>query len=37
MTDITELTVEKLEEIRQRYRPTEVPKCHILIRSEINT
>lgn len=29
MTDITELTAEKLEEIRQRYRPTEVPKCHI--------
>lgn len=29
MTDITELTPEKLEEIRQRYRPTEVPKCHI--------
>ncbi|EPH7508796.1 ead/Ea22-like family protein [Klebsiella pneumoniae] len=28
-TDITELTPEKLEEIRQRYRPTEVPKCHI--------
>ncbi|HHR1045922.1 TPA: ead/Ea22-like family protein [Klebsiella pneumoniae] len=28
-TDITELTAEKLEEIRQRYRPTEVPKCHI--------
>ncbi|MGS5490174.1 ead/Ea22-like family protein [Klebsiella quasipneumoniae] len=27
--DITELTPEKLEEIRQRYRPTEVPKCHI--------
>lgn len=29
MTDTTELTAEKLEEIRQRYRPTEVPKCHI--------
>lgn len=29
MTDITELTPEKLEEIRQRYRPTEAPKCHI--------
>ncbi|GKP90062.1 ead/Ea22-like family protein [Klebsiella quasipneumoniae] len=29
MTDITELTAEKLEEIRQRYRPTLVPKCHI--------
>lgn len=29
MTDITEQTAEKLEEIRQRYRPTEVPKCHI--------
>ncbi|WP_130945711.1 ead/Ea22-like family protein [Klebsiella quasipneumoniae] len=28
-TDINELTAEKLEEIRQRYRPTEVPKCHI--------
>lgn len=29
MTDITELTAEKLEEIRQRYRPTLAPKCHI--------
>ncbi|HCF7883738.1 TPA: ead/Ea22-like family protein [Klebsiella oxytoca] len=29
MTNITELTAEKLEEIRKRYRPTEVPKCHI--------
>lgn len=28
-TDIAELTSEKLEEIRQRYRQTEVPKCHI--------
>ncbi|HBQ7269842.1 ead/Ea22-like family protein [Klebsiella pneumoniae] len=28
-TDITELTAEKLEEIRQRYRPTLAPKCHI--------
>ncbi|MCE7363386.1 ead/Ea22-like family protein [Klebsiella pneumoniae] len=28
-TDITELTAEKLDEVRQRYRPTEVPKCHI--------
>ncbi|SVX49157.1 Uncharacterised protein [Klebsiella pneumoniae] len=28
-TDITELTAKKLEEIRQRYRPTKVPKCHI--------
>ncbi|HBY5253884.1 TPA: ead/Ea22-like family protein [Klebsiella pneumoniae] len=28
-TDITELTAEKLEEIRQRYRPTSAPKCHI--------
>ncbi|HGT2666460.1 TPA: ead/Ea22-like family protein [Raoultella planticola] len=27
--DIAELTSEKLEEIRQRYRQTEVPKCHI--------
>ncbi|HHZ8122637.1 TPA: ead/Ea22-like family protein [Klebsiella pneumoniae] len=27
--DIAELTSEKLEEIRQRYRKTEVPKCHI--------
>lgn len=29
MTNITELTAEKLEEIRQRYRPTLAPKCHI--------
>ncbi|HDU1493014.1 TPA: ead/Ea22-like family protein [Klebsiella pneumoniae] len=29
MIDITKLTAEKLEEIRQRYRPTLVPKCHI--------
>ncbi|HDT3413224.1 TPA: ead/Ea22-like family protein [Klebsiella variicola] len=29
MTDITELTAEKLEEIRQRYRPISAPKCHI--------
>ncbi len=29
MTDLTELTAEKLEEIRQRYRPTLAPKCHI--------
>ncbi|ELI8803233.1 MULTISPECIES: ead/Ea22-like family protein [Klebsiella] len=29
MTENTEITAEKLEEIRQRYRPTEVPKCHI--------
>ncbi len=29
MTDITELTAEKLEEIRQRYRPNLAPKCHI--------
>ncbi|VUS29909.1 hypothetical protein SB6423_00596 [Klebsiella pasteurii] len=29
MTNMTELTAEKLEEIRKRYRPTEVPKCHI--------
>ena len=29
MTDIAELTAEKLEEIRQRYRPTLAPKCHI--------
>ena len=29
MINITELTAEKLEEIRKRYRPTEVPKCHI--------
>lgn len=29
MSDITELTAEKLEEIRQRYRPTLAPKCHI--------
>ncbi|HIC8858158.1 TPA: ead/Ea22-like family protein [Klebsiella pneumoniae] len=29
MTDITELTAEKLEEIRQRYRPTLAPKCHV--------
>lgn len=29
MTDTTELASEKLEEIRQRYRPTEVPKCHV--------
>ncbi|HBK4797717.1 TPA: ead/Ea22-like family protein [Klebsiella michiganensis] len=28
-TDIAELTSEKLEEISQRYRKTEVPKCHI--------
>lgn len=28
-TDITVLTAEKLEEIRQRYRPTLAPKCHI--------
>ncbi|MEC5505816.1 ead/Ea22-like family protein [Klebsiella oxytoca] len=28
-TNIAEMTQEKLEEIRQRYRPTEVPKCHI--------
>lgn len=28
MTNITELTAEKLEEIRQRYRPTLAPKCH---------
>lgn len=28
-TDIAGLTSEKLEEIRQRYRQTEVPKCHI--------
>ncbi|HBS5851860.1 TPA: ead/Ea22-like family protein [Klebsiella pneumoniae] len=29
MIDITKLTAEKLEEIRQRYRPTLAPKCHI--------
>ncbi|PLI57276.1 hypothetical protein B6J51_09540 [Klebsiella pneumoniae] len=29
MTENTEITAEKLEEIRQRYRPTEVPECHI--------
>lgn len=29
MTENTKITTEKLEEIRQRYRPTEVPKCHI--------
>lgn len=29
MTDITELTAVTLEEIRQRYRPTLAPKCHI--------
>lgn len=29
MTENTEITAEKMEEIRQRYRPTEVPKCHI--------
>ncbi|QJO12978.1 ead/Ea22-like family protein [Klebsiella pneumoniae] len=29
MIENTEITAEKLEEIRQRYRPTEVPECHI--------
>ncbi|HHS9758984.1 TPA: ead/Ea22-like family protein [Klebsiella pneumoniae] len=29
MIDITKLTAEKLEEIRQRYRPALAPKCHI--------
>ncbi|MFM8123654.1 ead/Ea22-like family protein [Klebsiella pneumoniae] len=29
MTDITELTPEKLAEIRQRYTPITAPKCHI--------
>lgn len=29
MIDITKLTAEKLEEIRQRYRPILAPKCHI--------
>lgn len=29
MTAISELTEEKLEEIRQRYRQAETPKCHI--------
>ena len=28
-TDVAELTSEKLEEISQRYRQTEVQKCHI--------
>ncbi|MEY6763355.1 ead/Ea22-like family protein [Kluyvera ascorbata] len=29
MNDITALTPEKLDEIRQRYRPVAAPKCHI--------
>lgn len=29
MNDITALTPEKLDEIRQRYSPVAVPKCHI--------
>ncbi len=29
MNDIAALTPEKLDEIRQRYRPVAAPKCHI--------